>query len=109
MTDISRAKAALAKRLREGEGTAPPSHRSGAFEGNVAGLPPAVADLLRKVMMSAHRVTDDDVDSARRSGASEDEIFELVVAAAVGQSTRDYDAALAALNEAVRDDASGDS
>jgi hypothetical protein len=37
---------------------------------------------------------------SRRSGFSEDQLFELVIAAAVGQSTRLYEAGLAALAEA---------
>ena len=34
------------------------------------------------------------------TGFSDDQLFELVIAAAVGQSTRMYDSALAALDEA---------
>ena len=38
--------------------------------------------------------------AAKASGCTEDQIFELVVCAAVGQSTRLYEAGLAALAEA---------
>jgi alkylhydroperoxidase/carboxymuconolactone decarboxylase family protein YurZ len=39
----------------------------------------------------------------RASGLTEDEVFELVVCAAVGQATRQYEAALAALQDASED------
>ena len=50
--------------------------------------------------MHAYRVTDDDIAAARASGLSEDQVFEIVVCAAVGQATRQYDAAMAALGAA---------
>jgi hypothetical protein len=52
-------------------------------------------------------VTDADFAAARAAGSSEDELFELVICAAVGQSGRLYDAGLAALAEAVADDEAG--
>jgi alkylhydroperoxidase/carboxymuconolactone decarboxylase family protein YurZ len=39
----------------------------------------------------------------KESGLSEDEVFELVVCAAVGQAARQYESALAALAEAGAD------
>jgi hypothetical protein len=38
--------------------------------------------------------------AARVSGLSEDQVFEIVVCAAIGQATRQYDTALAALEAA---------
>jgi alkylhydroperoxidase family enzyme len=49
-----------------------------------------------------HRVTDDDIAAARGAGLSEDQIFEIVVCAAVGQATRQCDAAVTALEAAAR-------
>jgi hypothetical protein len=43
-------------------------------------------------------VTDEDITAAKASGLSEDQIFEIVVCAAIGQAERQYDAALAALD-----------
>lgn len=45
-------------------------------------------------------VTDEDFAAARASGLSEDQIFEMVVSAAIGQATRQYNTALAALDAA---------
>ena len=46
-------------------------------------------------------VTDEDVAKVEASGESEDQIFELVVCAAIGQATRQYETALEALAEAM--------
>jgi len=56
--------------------------------------------LIDKVAKRAYTVTDEDIAAAMSSGLSEDQIFEIVVCAAVGQATRQYDTALAALNAA---------
>jgi hypothetical protein len=45
-------------------------------------------------------VTDEDVEAVKAAGLSEDDIFELAVCAALGQSARQLAAALAALDEA---------
>lgn len=44
----------------------------------------AAGELVDKVARHAYRVTDDDVAAARAGGWSEDELFDLVVATAVG-------------------------
>jgi alkylhydroperoxidase family enzyme len=66
----------------------------------LAGLAEPLSTLIDKVAKHAHKVTDQDIAAAKASGLSEDQIFEIVVCAAVGQSTRQYDAALAALDAA---------
>ena len=53
--------------------------------------------LIDKVAKHAYKVTDEDIAGVRASGLSEDQIFEIVVCAAIGQATRQYDTALAAL------------
>ena len=45
-------------------------------------------------------ISDADVAATKAAGVSEDEIFELTVCAALGQATRQLDAALAALDAA---------
>ena len=50
--------------------------------------------------MHTYRVTDEDFTAARQSGLSEDQVFEIVVCGAIGEATRQYDGALAALEAA---------
>jgi alkylhydroperoxidase family enzyme len=92
---------ALVDRIRHGPGRTSPDQRSAAFANT--GDDPAVRPLIDKVATRPTQVTDADFDAARAAGFSEDQIFELVVAAAVGQSTRMYEAGLAALAEAYGD------
>ena len=46
-------------------------------------------------------ITDDDITAAKVSGLSESQVFEIVVCAAVGQASRQYETALAALKDAM--------
>jgi hypothetical protein len=98
MSNIQTARAALIERILAGAGEASSAQRRAAFDN--AGLAEPLGTLVRKVAEYAHGVTDADVAQARASGLSEDQIFELVVCAAVGQATRQYEAALAALDAA---------
>lgn len=84
---------AVFERAVEGKGTATTAERRAAFDA-------PSGPLLEKVAKHAYKVTDDDIAAARASGLSEDQIFELVVCAALGQAKRQLDAALAALAEA---------
>ena len=90
---------ALQGRILNGEGRASPEQRARAFS-NV-GLAPPLDGLLGKVAMRPAQVTDGDFAAARAAGFGEDELFELVICAAVGHSARLYDAGLAALADAV--------
>ena len=96
---------ALVDRVLHGEGRASPEQRSAAF--NNAGLPEPLQALVDKVAAMSWKATDADVAAAKTAGSSEDEIFELVINAAVGQSTRQYEAALAALADAIGTGESG--
>lgn len=95
---------ALVRRILEGEGHASHAHRRAAFDN--AGLSAPLSTLVDKVAMQPTRVADNDIAAARASGLTEDEIFELVVCAALGQATRQYETALEALAAAAteRDD-----
>ena len=95
MSNIGQARKALTKRILEGDGRASLSERRAAFDNGCLAEPVSV--LVDKVVRHACRVTDADIFAARSAGLSEDQIFELVVCAAIGQATRQYDAALAAL------------
>ena len=98
MSDITHARKTLVSRILEGVGKASASERQAAF--NNSGLAGPVGALVDKVAKNAYGVTDEDINAASVSGFSEDQIFEVVVCAAIGQATRQYDAALAALEAA---------
>jgi hypothetical protein len=98
MSDIGLARKELVKRILEGPGKASPSERRAAF--NNSGLAEPLSALVEKIARHAYRVTDKDINTVRVSGRSEDQIFEIVVCAAIGQATRQIDAALAALEAA---------
>lgn len=90
--------ARLVERILHGAGRAPADQRTGAFEN--AELPDALRPLLRKVATNSAQVSDADFALARRAGWSDDQLFELVICAAVGEATRQYRAGLAALDDA---------
>jgi hypothetical protein len=95
---LAQARKALGARVLGGDGKASNAQRRAAFDN--AGLAEPLSTLIDKVAKHAYKVTDEDIAAARVSGFSEDEIFELVVCAAIGQATRQYDTALAALDAA---------
>jgi hypothetical protein len=98
MSDIRQARKALVARILEGQGGASHADRRAAFDN--AGLAEPLSSLIDKVARRAHKVTDADIAAARASGLSEDKVFEMVVCGAIGQATRQYDGALAALDAA---------
>jgi alkylhydroperoxidase family enzyme len=85
----------------EGDGRASRAQRRAAFENN--GLAEPLRTLIEKVATRPTQVTDEDIAAVRSSGVSEEQIFELVVCAAVGQATRQYETALNALAEAMNE------
>jgi alkylhydroperoxidase family enzyme len=89
---------ALVDRVLNGEGRASAEQRARAFGND--GLPPPLNALIGKVATRPAQVTDADFAAAKASGCSEDQLFELVICAAVGQSARMYEAGLSALAEA---------
>jgi hypothetical protein len=98
MSDIRRAQKALVRRILEGDGKTSPSERRAAF--NNIGLVEPLGTLVDKVAKHACRVTDEDITAAKVSGLSEDQVFEILVCAAIGQATRQYETAFAALKGA---------
>ncbi|MGV0720514.1 hypothetical protein ABQF17_18195 [Mycolicibacterium elephantis] len=95
MADITELHRALIARVLGGAGRAPSALRRSAFDN--AGLTEPLHTLVDKVAYRARQVTDEDFAAARAAGLSEDQIFEVVVCAAVGQATRQYESAMAAL------------
>jgi hypothetical protein len=90
---------ALVDRVQHGHGTASPELRAQAFGNH--GLAPPLDALIAKVATAPASVTEADFAAAEAAGFSQDQLFELVVCAAVGQSSRQYEAGLAALAEAL--------
>lgn len=99
MSNIGQARRALMKRVLEGDGKASLSERRAAFDND--GLVEPIRVLVDKVARRACTVTDADIAAVRGAHGSEDQIFELVVCAAIGQAAREYDAALAALESVI--------
>jgi alkylhydroperoxidase family enzyme len=100
MSDIRQARKALVARILEGEGKTLQAQRRAAFDN--AALAEPLSGLIEKVAKHAHKITDEDIAAVAASGLSEDQIFEIVVCAAIGEATRQYDTALAALEAATR-------
>ncbi len=98
MTDITQLHRALVARVVDSDATAPPELRRAAFDN--AGLSEPMRTLIEKVAHHADTVTDEDVAAVRAAGLSEDQIFEIVVCAAIGQADRQYNSARVALAEA---------
>ena len=90
---------AVVIRALEGDGRASRAARRAAFEN--AGLDEPLRTLIDKVARQPTQVSDEDIAAVLASGESEDQIFELVVCAAIGAATRQYETALQALEEAM--------
>jgi alkylhydroperoxidase family enzyme len=99
MASIDHPRKALITRITDGQGKAPADQRRAAF----AGTGPELAHaLVEKVTKHAYKVTDEDIAAAKAAGLTEDQIFEVVVCAAIGQANRQLESALAALDEATK-------
>ena len=96
----SRLRKAVVERVLHGAGKATGDARRAAFDNRE--VPEAARGLIDKVSKNAWKVTDEDVAAVKQAGMSDDQIFELAVAAALGQATRQLDSALAALDEATK-------
>ncbi len=102
MTDAGRNfRVAAVLRVQSGDGRASVAERRAAFANE--GVAEGARALVAKVAKNAWKVTDEDVAAAKAAGVTEDQLFELTVCAAMGQATRQLDAALAALDEATKE------
>lgn len=88
----------LVNRIVAGPGRASVDARRAAFDGQA--YDPRTDALVARVAQHAWTVGDADVAQPLTSGLGEDHVFEVVVCAAVGQSTRQLETALAALDAA---------
>ncbi len=94
-----REREAVTQRVLTGPGKTSTAVRRAAFD-NTGVAEPARA-LIDKVAKTAWKITDADFAPVKAK-QTDDEIYEQVVAAAMGQATRQLDAALAALDEATK-------
>jgi hypothetical protein len=81
----------------EGAGESDPAIRQAAAQGS--GMPADVETLIDKIHRHAYRVTDDDI-ARLQAKYGDDQLFELVVSAALGASRNRLLAGLRALDEA---------
>jgi alkylhydroperoxidase family enzyme len=101
MSNIAQQRKTAIGRMVDGEGHASPHDRRAAFHNR--DVPEQLRALVDKVAKHAYKVTDGDIAAAKAAGYTEDQIFELVVCAAIGQANRQYDNALAALKAATKE------
>jgi alkylhydroperoxidase family enzyme len=85
----------LDQRLLRTAGTLDPAMREAAASGD--GIPEELTRYVDKVRRHAHKVTDQDIHHLLEAGYSEDQIFELTVAAAYGAARMRLDRGLDAL------------
>ena len=75
--------------------------RAGALsgrQGTDTTVPDELAEWVEKVARHAYRTTDEDIESLKAEGYSEDQLFELTVAAALGASRARLERALGTLD-----------
>ncbi len=85
------------KRVLEGAGESDPVIRRAAAEGD--GAPADLQPLVDKIHRHAYRVTDEDFAGVQKK-YSDDQLFEIVVSAALGASRQRLLAGLKALDDA---------
>lgn len=83
----------------ESEGETDPALRWAVFHHRMDELPASVRAYVEKVTQHAYKVTDADVESLKRNGYSEDAIFEITGAAAMGAAIMRLERGLIALHE----------
>jgi len=88
---------AVLRSVLDGPGETDPSLRYAAAEG--VGVPDDLRALVEKVHRHAYRVTDEEI-AALQAKYGDDQLFEVIVSAAVGASRQRLMAGLRALEEA---------
>jgi alkylhydroperoxidase family enzyme len=83
----------------DSSGVTPNALRWAAFHGRLAELPVELKSYVEKVAKHAYRVTDADIEALKRAGHSEDAIFEVTAAAALGAAILRLERGLIILNE----------
>jgi hypothetical protein len=88
---------ALEDSVLRGQAHTPPALREAAATRGA--LPPHLVGFVEQIHRHAYRITDEDV-AALRAQCSEDELFEIIVAAALGAASTRRAAGLRALEDA---------
>jgi len=83
----------------ESKGETDPRVRWAVAHHRVIEIPANLRSYVEKVRRHAYRVTDEDVESLKRAGYSEDAIFELTASAALGAALLRLERGLIALHE----------
>lgn len=91
----------LGRRLLERPGHLDPAIRRAAANGS--DVPDVVAGYVDRVRRHAYRVTDEEVAALLEAGWTEDQVFELTLAAAYGAALRRLDAGLDAMGQPADD------
>ena len=91
------ARDAVLRTVLDGPGTTDPSLRYAAAEG--VGAPDELKTLVEKIHRHAYKVTDEEI-AALQAKYGDDQLFEIIVSAAVGASRQRLLAGLKALEDA---------
>lgn len=92
----------LVERVLGDHGQAPRDWRQAAFH-NSGPDDERVRSLVAKVASRPAEITDADFATATQAGLSEDQLWELIICAAVGQSARQYRNALDVLGDVIKE------
>lgn len=87
----------LTRQVMEGPGHTAPALRAAAAKAE--GLPEELRELVRKIHQQAYKITDEDL-TRLKTRYSDDELFEVIVSAAMGASLERLFAGLRALEKA---------
>jgi hypothetical protein len=83
----------------ESVGVTSTQQRWAAYHRRLDELPPDLRGYVDKVVQHAYRITDEDVEALERAGHSEDAIFEITAAAALGAAILRLERGLKVLHE----------
>jgi alkylhydroperoxidase family enzyme len=90
--------AALLRAVLESPAETDRATRAAAYQSD--GLPPPLRQYVAKIRGESYRITDEDVQTLLRAGYSQDSVFEITVATALGAAMRRLQAGLGVLREA---------
>ena len=83
----------------DGDAVSSKELRWALFHNRADGIPAELRSFVAKVREHAYKVTDEDVESLKRAGYSEDQIFEITAATALGAAITRLERGLIALHE----------
>lgn len=89
----------LTDAVLESRGETNPDLRRAIAAGRMSDVPADLRSYVDKVSQHAYKVTDDDIAALQRAGYSEDQIFEVTTAAAVGAALARMERGLSALQD----------